>query len=121
VTSLIPLCNSGDLTDGSDAVPFDVVYQGRPCRAFAIRFQGQVHAYLNRCMHVSMEMDMLPNRFFDHSGQWLICATHGATYRPDTGACAGGPCRGGLIVIDLTELDGRVHWHTDGNLQPIEF
>jgi len=121
VTSLIPLCNSGDLTDGSDAVPFGVVYHGRPCRAFAIRFQGQVHAYLNRCMHVPMEMDMLPNRFFDHSGQWLICATHGATYRPDTGACAGGPCRGGLIAIDLTELDGQVHWHTDDNLQPIEF
>lgn len=121
VPGMIPLCKSGDLTDGSDAVPFDVVYAGRTCRAFAIRFKGRVHAYLNRCMHVAMEMDMLPNRFFDPSGQWLICATHGATYRPDTGACAGGPCRGGLIAIDLTELDGQVHWHTDGNLQPIEF
>ena len=121
MTRKIPLCNSGDLTDASDAVPFDVVYAGRPCRAFAIRFEGRAQAYLNRCMHVAMEMDMLPNRFFDQSGQWLICATHGATYRPDTGACAGGPCRGGLIAIALTEQDGTVHWHTDDNFQPIEF
>jgi nitrite reductase/ring-hydroxylating ferredoxin subunit len=121
VTSLIPLCNSDDLTDGGVAVPFEVVYGGRACRAFAIRYRGQVHAYLNRCMHVAMEMDMLPNRFFDNTGQWLLCATHGATYRPDTGACAGGPCRGGLIAIALTEQDGVVHWHTDANFQPIEF
>jgi nitrite reductase/ring-hydroxylating ferredoxin subunit len=121
VITLIPLCSSADLAEGGDAVPFDVVYSGRTCRAFAIRFKGRVHAYLNRCMHVAMEMDMLPNRFFDASGQWLICATHGATYRPDTGACAGGPCRGGLIAIALTEQDGVVHWHTDDKLQPIEF
>ena len=120
VTALISLCSSGDLVDGGDAVPFDVVYEGRSCRAFAIRFKGRVHSYLNRCMHVAMEMDMVPNRFFDHTGQWLICATHGATYRPDTGACAGGPCRGGLIAIALTEQDGRVHWHTGENLCPIE-
>jgi nitrite reductase/ring-hydroxylating ferredoxin subunit len=121
VTSLIYLCSSKDLADGGDAVPFDVVYGGRPCRAFAIRYRGRVHAYLNRCMHVAMEMDFMPNRFFDHSGQWLICATHGALYRPDTGACAGGPCHGGLIAIALTEQDGKVRWHTDDNLQPIEF
>jgi nitrite reductase/ring-hydroxylating ferredoxin subunit len=121
VNTVIPLCSSGELTDGGDAVPFDVVYGGRTCRAFAIRFEGRALAYLNRCMHVAMEMDMLPNRFFDPSGRWLICATHGATYSPDTGACAGGPCRGGLIAIALTEQDGAVHWHTDDNLQPIEF
>lgn len=117
----IPLCSADDLVEGGDAVPFDVVYEGRTCRAFAIRFEGQAHAYLNRCMHVAMEMDFQPNRFFDASGRWLICATHGATYRPDTGACAGGPCRGGLIRIALSEQDGRLHWHTDPNLQPLDF
>lgn len=118
--TLIALCESGALKESGDAVPFDVAYGGRPCRAFAIRYRGQVHAYLNRCMHVAMEMDMMPNRFFDASGKFLICATHGATYRPDTGACAGGPCRGGLIAIALSEQDGVVHWHTEPNLQPIE-
>ncbi len=117
----IALCNSRDLADGGEAVPFDVLYGGQTCRAFAIRFEGGVHAYLNRCNHVAMEMDWQPNRFFDDSGRWLLCSTHGAAYRPDTGECGGGPCRGGLVKIKLTEHDGVMHWHTDFNLQPIGF
>ena len=119
--SRIPLCNSGDLVDGGLAVPFDVVYGGQTCRAFAIRWKGQVHAYLNRCTHVAMEMDWQPDRFFDDSGRWLLCGTHGAAYQPDTGACAGGPCRGPLVRIALSESDGVVHWHTAFNLQPVTF
>ncbi|WP_225784049.1 Rieske 2Fe-2S domain-containing protein [Xenophilus sp. Marseille-Q4582] len=117
----VPLCNSRDLADGGRAVGFDVVYGGQTCRAFAIRFEGRVHAYLNRCTHVAMEMDYQENRFFDDTGQWLLCATHGAAYRPDSGACAGGPCRGGLVKIPLSERDGVVHWHTAWNLQPLQF
>jgi len=112
------LCSSADLADGGLAVPFDVVFAGQACRAFAIRYRGEPHAYLNRCTHVPMEMDYQPGRFFDDTGQWLLCATHGAAYVPSTGQCAGGPCRGGLVKIPLTERDGGVHWHTAYNLQP---
>ena len=117
----IPLCNATDLAEGGRAVPFDVVYGGETCRAFAVRFEGQPHAYLNRCSHVAMELDFQPDRFFDDSGQWLLCATHGAVYKPDTGECAGGPCRGGLVKIVLSERDGVVHWHTAWNLHPLTF
>ena len=117
----LPLCQSADLVNGGRAMPFDVRYGGQTCRAFAIRFEGRPHAYLNRCAHVAMEMDYQPDRFFDDSGRWLLCATHGASYAPDTGACAGGPCRGGLVKIELSESHGVVHWHTAFNLQPVEF
>lgn len=117
----IPLCASADLQEGGRAVSFDVTYAGGTCRAFAVRFEGQVHAYLNRCTHVAMEMDFQPDQFFDDSGRWLMCATHGAVYAPDTGACRGGPCRGGLIKIALSEQDGVVRWHTAYNLKPLEF
>jgi nitrite reductase/ring-hydroxylating ferredoxin subunit len=117
----IALCNSADLVGGGEAVSFDVAYGGQTCRAFAIRYEGRAHAYLNRCSHVAMEMDWQPNRFFDDTGRWLLCGTHGAVYEPDTGACAGGPCRGGLVKIELSEHDGVVHWHTAFNLQPVEF
>ena len=108
----VALCNSRDLVDGGLAVPFDVVYAGQTCRAFAVRFKGLPQAYLNRCTHVAMELDWQPNRVFDDSGQWLLCASHGAAYRPDTGQCAGGPCRGGLVKIVLSERDGVVYWHS---------
>lgn len=117
----IALCSSADLVEGGLAVPFDVVYGGQTCRAFCVRFEGRVHAYLNRCTHVAMEMDFQPNRFYDLSGQFLLCATHGAAYRPDTGECSGGPCRGNLIRIEVSESGGKVHWHTAYNLQPLAF
>ena len=62
-SDLIPLCNSADLQEGGLAVPFDVVYGGQTLRAFAIRFEGLAHAYLNRCTHVAMELDYQPDRF----------------------------------------------------------
>lgn len=120
-TRAVALCNSADLKNSGLAVAFDVMYAGQTCRAFAIRVDGQVAAYLNRCTHVAMEMDYQPDRFFDASGRWLMCATHGATYDPLSGECVGGPCRSGLIKIDLTESDGVVHWHTSYLLKPLEF
>lgn len=120
-SEIVPLCRSSDLMEGGLAVPFDVTHGGETCRAFAIRFEGAAHAYLNRCTHVAMEMDHQPDRFFDDTGQWLLCASHGAAYQPDTGECAGGPCRGALVRIELSERDGVVHWHTAWNLRPVAF
>jgi nitrite reductase/ring-hydroxylating ferredoxin subunit len=117
----VALCNSHALVDGAAAVPFDVEHAGLNSRAFAIRFEGQVHAYLNRCTHVAMEMDWQPDQFFDDTGQWLLCSSHGAAYQPSTGECGGGPCHGGLVKIDLSEADGVVYWHTAYNLKAIEF
>lgn len=119
--SLQPLCNSNDLAERGQAVPFDVVYAGQTCRAFAVRFNGTAHAYLNRCTHVAMELDWQPNRVFDASGQWLLCASHGAAYQPETGHCAGGPCHGGLVKISLADNDGVIYWQTAYNLKPPEF
>ena len=115
------LCTSRELLNGGLAVPFDVVYSGQTCRAFAIRFNGQPYAYLNRCTHVAMELDWQPNRMFDNSGQWLLCASHGAAYQPDSGQCASGPCRGGLVKIVLSERDDVVYWHAAYNLKPLLF
>lgn len=120
MTQLNALCHSLDLVDAGDGVPFNVIYYSQRCRAFAIRYRGQVHAYLNRCSHVPMEMDYQPNHFFDSTGHWLMCATHGAVYSPQTGQCRRGPCRGGLVKIGLSELDGLVHWHTAPHLKPLE-
>ena len=116
-----PVCASDELADGGPGVCFAVERHGISEAAFAVRFRGQVYAYLNRCSHVPMEMDYQPNRFFDLTGHWLICATHGATYSPRTGACRGGPCRSGLVKIETSERDGVVHWHTAQQLQNVNF
>lgn len=113
------LCDSAALLDGGLAVDFSVLYRQEVQSAFAVRFQGQVHAYLNRCAHVPIELDFQRNRFFDSSGLWLICSTHGAMYEPQTGQCCFGPCRTGLIKVDISEADGQVYWHTSALIQPL--
>lgn len=117
----IALCSSADLQNSGLAVPFDVLYCGQTCLGFAVRYADKVYAYLNRCSHVPMEMDYQPNRFFDITGHWLMCATHGAQYDPRTGHCRSGPCRGALVTIATSETDGTVYWHTAYNLKPVEF
>lgn len=115
------LCRSADLVEGGEGVAFDLLYCGRPERGFAIRYGKQVYAYLNRCSHVPIELDYRSNRFFDSTGRWLMCSTHGARFLPETGVCVGGPGRGGLVKIVVDEADGQVHWHTSRYLKPLEF
>jgi nitrite reductase/ring-hydroxylating ferredoxin subunit len=71
-----------------------VLLWGRPARAFALRFEGRVVGYLNRCVHVAAEMDWQPGRFLDTQKRWIVCALHGATFEPSDGYCIAGPGRG---------------------------
>ncbi|NIO42258.1 MAG: Rieske 2Fe-2S domain-containing protein [Burkholderiales bacterium] len=78
--------------------------------AFAIRYKGVVYAYINRCAHLSVELDWAQGNFFDVSGLYLVCATHGAAYFPNNGKCAMGPCKGGALQpLPITERDGNVY------------
>jgi len=104
------ICDGSDLTDSGDGVRFEIECKGEAVPAFAIRHEGRVYAYLNRCAHIAMELDWTPGKFFDADGAYLICSTHGALYAPESGACRGGPCRGAaLIRLDVFEADGKVY------------
>ncbi|QOT75293.1 Rieske (2Fe-2S) protein [Cupriavidus basilensis] len=105
------LCAAEDLADGGAGVRFVVEVGGRPVSAFVVRFEGAVHGYLNQCAHVPMELDWQEGQFFESSGLYLMCATHGAVYAPDSGLCVGGPCRGAsLAKLRVEERDGNVYW-----------
>ena len=107
--SRVRVCASDDLIDGGAGVRFEVEQRGRPQAAFAVRFNGRVHGYINRCAHVPIELDWNHGEFFDTSKLYLMCSTHGAIYAPETGRCIGGPCRGGrLEPVPLEESDGQV-------------
>jgi nitrite reductase/ring-hydroxylating ferredoxin subunit len=109
------LCDAGALRDGGDGIVFDVEVDGRAATGFVVRHRGGVVGYLNRCAHVAMELDWQRGRFLDDSGDWLVCATHGAMYAPGNGRCAGGPCagRGGLRALEVIERDTAVYWRPD--------
>lgn len=93
----LAICPGTALEDGGRGVRFEVLVGGRPTPAFVVRYDGRVYGYLNQCAHVPMELDWSEGQFFETGGLYLMCATHGATYEPDTGVCVGGPCRGGAL------------------------
>lgn len=105
------ICGSTALQDSGKAVRFEVEYFGESAPAFVLRFRGQVHAYLNRCGHMPMELDWREGEFFDLEGRDLICSTHGATYEASSGKCLGGPCSGTpLVRLQVEERDGKVYY-----------
>ena len=108
------LCASTELEEKGRAVVFDVDHFHAPARAFALRFDGRVVAYLNRCVHVPTELDWQPGEFLDADRAFIICSIHGATYEPLDGRCAGGPCgRGRLTPLDVLD-DGETVWWLPG-------
>lgn len=114
----ILVCASDAVVDGGRGVRFPVLAFGDAATAFVVRHKGQAHAYLNRCAHVPIELDWAEGEFFESSGLYLMCATHGAIYLPDTGLCAGGPCRGGrLRPVAVREEDGKIFWQPDQQIQ----
>jgi nitrite reductase/ring-hydroxylating ferredoxin subunit len=108
------ICAGADLEDGGKGVRFSVELEGRQAAAFAVRFDGEVRAFLNECGHIPAQLDWRPGEFFDDSKLYLICSVHGALYSPDTGTCLGGRCAGrGLRALPVREIDDRVYLNDD--------
>lgn len=104
------ICKAADLEEGGKGMRFQVAGVNGHLPAFVIRFDGAVHAYVNQCAHISIELDWAEGQFFDFSGLYLICSTHGATYVPETGLCIRGPCKGAsLQKLNVTEEAGTVY------------
>lgn len=109
------VCASGEVRECEGGVRFQAEWAGVPAPGFAVRWSGQVFAYLNECQHVPVELDFNEGDFWDLTRQYLICATHGAYYKPDTGLCLGGPCRGRRLTrLTVIEEGGEVFYLPDG-------
>src|SRR5262245_62333984 len=118
-TEGIELCDGAQLAERGKAFLFDVMLWNEVVRAFALRFEGRVVAFVNRCAHVAAEMDWQPGEFLDDTREWIICSLHGAVYDPRTGHCVAGPCvRGRLIEVAVGERDGKVYWYPSDDVQP---
>ncbi len=114
----ILVCSSADLAEGGKGVRFPVCAGSYDTTGFVVRYGGDVYGYLNRCAHVPIELDWAEGEFFESSGLYIMCSTHGAIYAPESGRCVGGPCRGAsLRVIKVVEQDGQIYWQPDDYVQ----
>lgn len=101
--------NSSDLEDGGKGLRFPLPALGAHVTGFVVRFKGKAYAYVNQCAHVSVELDWNEGEFFTAQQDYLVCATHGAHYRPDNGFCVMGPCKGkSLKPLAVIEQNGQI-------------
>ena len=103
------ICDSAALAEGGLGVRFALGGEPGVPGGFAVRHGGVVHAFVNRCPHMGTELDWQPGEFFEATGLYLVCATHGALFQPDTGSCVAGPCRGAALDrLRTREYNGQV-------------
>jgi nitrite reductase/ring-hydroxylating ferredoxin subunit len=108
------ICASGQLAETGSGVRFALVPPGGEEKGFAVRHRGTVYAFVNRCPHLGTELDWQPGEFFEETGLYLVCSTHGAIFQPDTGFCVAGPCHGAsLEPLQVREEDGQVFLRGD--------
>ncbi len=99
--------SSADLKEADLGLRFKMPMYGNHATGFVIRYQGKVYAYVNQCAHVPVELDWQQGEFFTATKDYLICATHGAHYEPNTGECVMGPCKGKQLKPMQVEEKGR--------------
>jgi len=90
LASRFKVASTRDLKPG-DSMKFLLPIRGADEECFVINFNGEFHAYVNRCRHVPMPMDWVDNQFFAEEGRYLMCQTHNAYYEPSSGECIAGP------------------------------
>ncbi len=104
------LCKLDEIPDGG-AIEVDTPQALDPDAVdtlVLLRFGDQVRAYLNVCPHAGRPLNWAPGRFLLAHGQ-LVCAAHGAAFKPEDGSCIGGPCRGESLTSYAVEVvDGQV-------------
>ena len=118
-----PLCARDELAERGRAVVFDVLLWRQPARAFALRFDGRVVAYINRCAHVPTEMDWQPGEFLDAEQALhrlldprcdLRAGERPLRRRPLRPWPADGPATS-------SERDGQVYWYPSRDIAPLAF
>lgn len=106
----IAIAPSSALTEGG-ALRFRIPHEGAQVEAFVVRRDGALYAYVNRCTHRLVELDLGSGSFFHPSnGTVLLCRAHGAMFDVRTGACAGGMCSRGsaLASVPVVEEAGTI-------------
>jgi nitrite reductase/ring-hydroxylating ferredoxin subunit len=83
---------------------------GQKTEAFLANVQGEFVAFVNRCVHLPITLDLDDNDFFTCDAKLFVCKTHGSVYDPHAGKCVGGPGQGkSLERLPLVIEDGAVY------------
>ena len=87
----VRLCALADIPDpGAKGFVFrsgEALFAG-----FVVRKDGAVRGFVDRCPHTGTPLAVFADRYLTRDRDLLLCATHGALFRPGDGVCVAGPC-----------------------------
>jgi nitrite reductase/ring-hydroxylating ferredoxin subunit len=117
-----PVMQIAELGD-TDAKGFSVGDGDWPFRGVIVKKDGKFFAYANVCPHRRHPLDLVPDVFLTENGNQIRCASHGALFVPETGACVAGPCVGfGLLVLPIRlAQDGMIFVRAPDSMLAIDW
>ena len=77
-----------------EARSFAFEREGETLGGFVMRHGDALVAYVNRCPHWGVDLDMGSGRFYAAKVDRIVCCNHGALFQPRSGVCDMGPCAG---------------------------
>jgi len=78
-------------------------------KGFVVAVAGGVRAYVNRCPHRALSLNLAPDTFLSADRLVIVCCMHGAIFEKTSGLCVAGPCMGhALAQIPVVVMAGIV-------------
>ena len=74
---------------------------------FAVKKDGELFVYHNRCPHLGIELEWNEDEFLDSENALIQCCTHGALFIIESGECVAGPCVGDNLQALPFSVDGN--------------
>ena len=89
---------------------FALEQAGEALEGFVLRHETGVFAYLNRCPHWGLDLDLGDGRFYAQDLDRIYCKNHGALFRVSDGVCDHGPCfgRGARLILRRARRQRRL-------------
>ena len=92
----LQVCSVSALKEGR-SLGFSYPHGAEVREGFVVCRDGEIRAYRNFCPHLGIQLNWMPDHFLDFSGEYVVCAMHGALFNVNDGFCVFGPCIGRFL------------------------
>ncbi len=100
------LCRFDEIEDGQ-AKGFTLGTGPAARELFVVREDDRVFGYVNSCPHLGTPLNWQDDRFISDDSGLILCATPGALFEIEDGACVSGPCAGQALKAAPVVLDAN--------------